>query len=358
MVKLVKNSLAVMKGAPIDVTQDLVTDMYDMVIDVRSPAEYAQDHIPGAVNLAVLDDTERAHVGTIYVQDNPFRARKIGAALVSKNIASMLEGPLAGRNKDFHPLIYCWRGGQRSGSLASVLSQIGWRSTLLQGGYKSFRRRVVADLAATPGAFTFLCLSGLTGTGKTRILRRMAARGFQVLDLEKAASHRGSLLGAQPDENQPSQKAFETRLWQALINFDAGRPVWFESESSKIGDVAIPATLWAALKQAERTEITLALEDRATLLLEDYDSLVRTPELFAKKLIALTFLHGKEKISLWHDLIGQGAWRSLALDLLASHYDPAYRRSLKRRKAKIRAHHDLPTLTDAAMDTLINDLEC
>ncbi len=332
-------------------------DGYDLVIDVRSPAEFAHDHIPGAINLPVLDDVERARVGTIYVQDNPFRARKIGAALVSKNISAMLEGPLADRKPDFHPLIYCWRGGQRSGSLASVLSQIGWRCTLLQGGYKSFRRKVVADLAAVPSGFTFLCLSGLTGTGKTRILQAMSARGFQVLDLEKAASHRGSVLGAQLDESQPSQKAFETRLWGALIKFDKSRPVWIESESSKIGNVAIPDKLWAALKQAQVIEIALPLEVRAALLLEDYADLIGAPEIFAKNLTVLTKLHGKEKIAKWRELIELGDWRALALDLLESHYDPAYRRSSKRRKRNVRAHHDLPSLSQEAMGALVDDLE-
>ena len=343
--------------APITVSEYQSTDEYDLVIDVRSPAEYELDHIPGALNLPVLDDKERAIVGTIYVQDNPFRARKVGAALVSKNIAGMLEGPLAGNEKNFHPLIYCWRGGQRSGSLASVLSQIGWRCTLLQGGYKSFRRRVVADLAAIPGGLKFLCLSGLTGTGKTRILQHMAARGFQVLDLEQAASHRGSVLGAQLDQAQPSQKAFESRLWQALIGFDVDRPVWIESESSKIGNVAIPDKLWAALKQAGMIEITMDIEARANVLLEDYADLIREPEIFANKLNFLTKLHGKKKISSWCDLIEKGAWRTLALDLLENHYDPAYRRSLKRRKREVKSLQDLPALSQETLDTLVDDLE-
>jgi len=345
------------KGAPIAMTDELNVERYDKVIDVRSPSEYAEDHIPGAVNLPVLDDAERARVGTIYVQDNAFSARKIGAAIVSENIARMLEGPLAECGKEFHPLIYCWRGGQRSGALASVLSQIGWRCTLLRGGYKSFRRRVVADLATRPGGFTFLCLSGLTGAGKTRILQAMAVRGFQVLDLEQAASHRGSVLGAQPGEAQPSQKAFETRLWQALKAFDTKRPVWLESESSKIGNVSIPAPVWAALRQADRVEISVDVETRAGILLEDYAGLIAMPEVFAEKLMTLTVIHGKKKIALWHDMIHQRAWRALARDLLESHYDPAYRRALKRHKNKIRTRYDVHTLSPEAIDALIDKLE-
>ncbi len=349
------------KGAPIELTDDVSTEGYAMVIDVRSPSEYAIDHVPGAVNLPVLNDEERARVGTIYVQDNPFRARKIGAALVSKNIARMLEGPLAAPGPDFHPLIYCWRGGQRSGALATVLSQIGWRCTLLRGGYKTFRRRVVADLKVLPGAFSFICLSGLTGTGKTRILRRMAGKGFQVLDLERLAAHRGSLLGAAPEDVQPSQKGFETRLWQALTGFDPARPVWVESESSKVGDVALPADLWAALKRARVVAVSAPLEARVALLMDEYRYLIENADWFRCRITGLVELHGKKKVSAWMDLIEAGAWDVLVRDLLECHYDPAYHRSLARRRTRCAPlaedEFSLPVLSERDIDALIARLE-
>ena len=189
---------------------------FDAVIDVRSPAEFADDHIPGAVNLPVLTDEERARVGTIYKQVNPFEARKLGAALVSRNIARHLDEHFAGHPNTYHPLVYCWRGGQRSGSLALVLGQIGFRTTVLAGRYKTYRGEVMDGLREVAGRFTFRVLAGQTGSGKTGVLRELAALGGQVLDLEELACHRGSLLGSEPGCPQPPQRLFESRLYERL----------------------------------------------------------------------------------------------------------------------------------------------
>lgn len=189
---------------------------FDAVIDVRSPAEFADDHIPGAINLPVLNDDERARVGTIYKQESPFAARKVGAALVSRNIARHLDEHFADKPKEYRPLVYCWRGGQRSGSFAIILSQIGFRATVLGGGYKTYRGQVMDGLREVSGRFEFRVLAGRTGSGKTRVLREMAALGGQVLDLEELAVHRGSLLGSEPGCPQPPQRLFESLLYQRL----------------------------------------------------------------------------------------------------------------------------------------------
>lgn len=189
---------------------------FDVIVDVRSPAEFADDHIPGAINLPVLSDDERARVGTIYKQVNPFEARKVGAALVSRNIARHLDEHFADKPKEYRPLLYCWRGGQRSGSFALVLSQIGFRTTLLDGGYKTYRAEVMDGLRELAPRFAFRVLAGRTGSGKTRVLRELAALGEQVLDLEEVAVHRGSLLGSEPDRPQPPQRLFESRLFERL----------------------------------------------------------------------------------------------------------------------------------------------
>lgn len=186
------------------------------VIDVRSPAEFADDRIPGAINLPVLDDAERVRVGTIYKQVSPFEARKVGAALVSRNIARHIDDHFVRQGKDYRPLVYCWRGGQRSGSLATVLSQIGFRVTVLQGGYKTYRGEVMDRLRDLPKRFDFRILAGATGSAKTRVLRALDAAGGQVLDLEDLACHRGSLLGPEPDAPQPAQRLFESLLHHRL----------------------------------------------------------------------------------------------------------------------------------------------
>src|SRR5512143_247284 len=219
-------------------------------IDVRTPSEFADDHIPGAQNCPVLDDDERARIGTMHAQVSAFDARRAGAAIVARHIADMLETRFAGKPKDWSPLVYCWRGGKRSSSLAHVLAEIGWRAVQLDGGYRAYRRYVMAALAALPARLRFVVLCGLTGSGKSRLLASLAAEGAQTLDLEALAKHRGSLLGDFPDEGQPSQKWFESQIVDALARLDPARPVYVESESKKIGSVQVPEALLTAIREA------------------------------------------------------------------------------------------------------------
>ena len=202
---------------------DLLDHGFDDVIDVRSPAEFAEDHIPGALNLPALSDAERARVGTIYKQVSPFDARKVGAALVARNVAAHLDGPLADRTGGWRPLVHCWRGGQRSGSVATILKAVGWRADTIEGGYQSWRRLVHAALYDTDLPCPVVLLDGNTGTAKTALLPLLAARGVQVIDLEGLAGHRGSRLGA--TGAQPSQKAFESALAVALARLDRRTPL-------------------------------------------------------------------------------------------------------------------------------------
>lgn len=218
-------------------------DDFDAIVDARSPAEFAEDRLPGAVNWPTLDDGERQVVGTIYKQTSPFDARKLGAAMASRNIATHIERELADKARDWQPLVYCWRGGQRSGSLALVLGQIGFRVHLLAGGYRAFRKSVIAALETLPAALELRVICGTTGSGKSRLLAALAGAGAQVLDLEGLACHRGSVLGLAPGDEQPGQKAFETRLWHALRGLDPARPVFVESESRQVGRLRVPDAL-------------------------------------------------------------------------------------------------------------------
>ena len=247
--------------------------VFDAVIDVRSPSEFAEDHVPGAVNLPVLDDAERARVGTIYVQDSPFRARRIGAALVARNVAHHLETALADKPGGFRPLVYCWRGGQRSGSMATILANVGWRTTVLAGGYKTYRRHVQTRLYEDALALRLVLLAGRTGSGKTQLLTALAARGVQTLDLEALAEHRGSVFG-DLGHPQPSQKLFESRLLAALERLDPARPVIVEAEASKIGDRMAPPMLWKAMTAAPRIVLTVPAAVRARHLATQYAHVV------------------------------------------------------------------------------------
>lgn len=304
---------------------------FDTVIDARSESEYAEDRLPGAINWPTLNDAERALVGTEYKQVSPFTARKRGAVLAARNIAAHIEREGMDKPKDWMPLVYCWRGGQRSGSLATVLSAIGFRVHLLDGGYREYRRAVIAALEELPQRFDFRVVCGTTGSGKSRLLQRLAeAGGVQVLDLELLANHRGSVLGLVPGSPQPGQKQFESRVWDALRRFDAARPVIVESESKKVGDLRVPEKLIERMRASPCIRLELSLEGRVQLLIEDYDFFVRDTETFCQRLDALRVLRGHETVNGWQQAARAGRTREVVRDLLVSHYDPVYLQSMKR----------------------------
>lgn len=300
---------------------------FDEIIDVRSPAEYAEDHIPGAISAPVLDDEQRAQVGTLYTQVSPFEAKKLGATLIARNIAHHLDNLFSNKPKQWKPLVYCWRGGQRSGAMAHILGQVGWSTGRLEGGYKTYRRQVLADLETLPDALQFRVVCGPTGSGKSRLLQALQAQGAQVLDLEALAQHRGSLLGNLPHEAQPAQKMFETRIWDALRHFDPQRPVFVEAESKKIGLISMPETLLQKIRSSNCLLIEAPVQARVTLLMEDYRHFLNDPALLIKRLTPLLPLHGRQVLDHWQQLAEQGAWSELVEKLLIQHYDPAYRRS-------------------------------
>jgi tRNA 2-selenouridine synthase len=301
------------------------------VIDVRSPAEFAEDHLPGAVNWPVLDDEQRRIVGTLYVQDSPLAARKVGAAMVARNIAAHIERWVQDKPREWQPLVYCWRGGQRSGALAWFLDQIGFRSAKLQGGYKAFRTLVREELATLPQRYRFTVLAGRTGSGKTRLLHALRDQGAQVLDLEAIACHRGSVLGGLPDRPQPSQKAFDTQLWHALRHFDAAQPVFVESESKRVGALQLPDALVARMREHSHcVRVEMDPAARVQLLLEEYGFFAQDTERFCALLDALIELQGKERVQRWQALARAGAWAELFAALMHEHYDPLYERSMRR----------------------------
>jgi tRNA 2-selenouridine synthase len=303
----------------------LATLGFDDIIDVRSPSEYAEDHIPGAINLPVLSDAERAEVGTIYKQDSPFRARKVGAALVAANAARHLQTVLADKPGGWRPLLYCWRGGQRSGSFASILTQIGWRADLIAGGYKSYRACVVGALYDAAFPCPVVLLDGNTGSAKTELLHRLASRGAQVLDLEGLAHHRGSLFGAMPG-GQPAQKAFDSALAAAMTALDPARVVVVEAESSKVGNCRLPPGLWKAMTAAPRLEVIAPVQARARYLVHAYADMVADPARLAATLARLSPTHSHAQLAEWQDMARTGAFAPLAASLMAQHYDPRYTR--------------------------------
>ena len=317
-------------------------------IDVRSPSEFADDHIPGAINCPVLDDAERAQIGTMHARESAFAARAAGAALVARNIAAMLETTFAGKPREWAPLVYCWRGGKRSSSLTHVLAEVGWRAVQLDGGYRAYRRHVLARLAELPPRFAFNVVCGLTGSGKSRLLRALAAEGAQVLDLEELAKHRGSMLGDLPGDPQPSQKWFESQLWAALEALDPQRPVYVESESRRIGVVQLPDALLDAMRAGSCILVETPTPLRVALLKEEYAHFLGDADLLNARLAGLLELHGRKTLDQWSEAAGAGDWDALVGDLLVRHYDPMYGRSIGRNFPNVgEAIRRVPTGIDA-----------
>ena len=300
---------------------------FDDILDVRTPAEFSDDHLPGAINIPVLSNEERAIVGTLYAQISSFEAKKNGAAMIARNIARHLDEALLDKPKEWRPLIYCWRGGVRSSSMAHILSQVGWKTAQLNGGYKAYRRHVVSVLDVLPKKFNFIVICGATGSGKSRLLRSLHDQGAQVLDLEELAQHRGSLLGYHPGQQQPSQKAFESQIYCSLQGFSTIRPIYVEAESRKIGAISLPASLIAQIRSAQCIQMEVTLDSRIELLLEEYSHFLSSKKVLTERLAFLTELHGKKVIQYWYEMVSQGEWKSLVKDLLTRHYDPAYKQS-------------------------------
>ena len=323
---------------PID-AQAAVSDLsrFDTIVDARSPSEYAEDRVPGAVNWPSLDDEERAQVGFEYTRVSPFTAKKHGAAIVARNVAAHIERHVADKPPGWTPLVYCWRGGKRSGALATVLDQIGFRVHILEGGYQAFRRAVVVELEMLPARFSWRVVCGPTGSGKSRLLAEITRAGGQVLDLEGIANHRGSVLGLVPGSAQPTQKAFDTALWHALRELDPSRPVFVESESKKIGELHVRDALVQRMRASPCVWLELPIEARVALLIDEYDFFVADVDAFCARLDALRALRGNAAVDAWQEAARAGRTAEVVRNLLDVHYDPIYLASLWRNFAAVDA---------------------
>ena len=308
---------------------------FDAIIDARTPSEFAEDHIPGAISAPVLTDEERIQVGTLYKQVSAFEAKKVGGALVARNVARHIENHWKENAKSWRPLVYCWRGGKRSGAMAHILREIGWDAQTLPGGYKAYRRWVVQQLEELPQQFHFHVVHGPTGSGKSRLLGALAEAGGQIVDLEALAAHRGSVLGGLPDRPQPSQKMFESLLLKELSILDATQPVYVEGESKKIGQLQVPEALIARMRASPCVRLETDTETRVSLLLDEYRHFLEDRRALDAQLDCLVSLHGREKVAGWKALGEQGAWREFVACLLVEHYDPAYHRSSHKNFAQL-----------------------
>jgi len=303
---------------------------FDAIIDARTEAEHALDHVPGALNWPTLNNQERIDIGTMYKQVNAFEAKKRGAALAARNIAAHIERHVIALPRDWKPLVYCWRGGNRSGSLATILGAIGFQVTLIEGGYKAWRAELVEDLPRLAPTFHYRVVCGPTGSGKTRLLHNLATQGAQVLDLEALACHRSSVLGHVPGQPQPSQKRIDSLIWAQLRAMDPSRVVYVECESKKVGNLRVPDALINAMRASPCIDVQLPDEARVALLMEDYAYFVKDRAHFIERLQALNDIRGKTVIERWSEWVLKGQTPAVVNELLRDHYDPVYRQSIDR----------------------------
>ncbi len=332
--------------------------LFDEIIDVRTPAEFAEDHIPGSINCPVLDNPQRIEVGTLYKQHSPFAAKRLGAAYVAENIAHHLRQTFHERPNDWRPLIVCWRGGQRSGAMTLIFRRVGWDAQQLQGGYKAYRKQVVDLLAERPRRMAFKVICGATGSGKSRLLQALVRLGEQVLDLEELACHKGSVLGALPNSPQPSQKMFESALLAVVQGFDPARPVYVEAESRKIGSIHLPDALLETMRAGTCINIEATFEARVEFLLRDYDYFLNAPEWFNSRLDVLSNLQSNATIQRWQGHANDARWKTLVRELLELHYDPLYRRSQNRNFTEFNTSENFSTsdLTPAGIERLARQI--
>lgn len=324
---------------------------YDLIIDARSPREYAEDHIPGALNWPVVFDEEYAEVGTLHRTDR-MAAYQLGVRYALTNMSKRIEQDLKDYRFDSKILVYCFRGGKRSRLWLNSLDIIGYRVEVLKGGWKAYRHTVNEALASVPTRYRYNVLSGSTGCGKTRLLYALQKAGAQVLDLEAIAVHRGSIIGAVPGQSQPTQKMFDSLLVQKLSTFDTEQPIWVEAESKKIGNVQLPDALLATMRKGTIIQVSSDMAQRVTLWREDYRHFEEDPAGLLGRLQHLIPLVGKKEFDAWQSLADEGNIPLLFETLMRNHYDPAYNRSILRNYPDIASAPTL-TLQDLSPDGLL-----
>lgn len=318
------------------------------IVDVRSPVEYNKGHIPGAVNIPLFDNAERAEIGTIYKMKGKEDAVLRGLELVAPKLAAFVKSVKEIQQKD-KVLVYCFRGGMRSNSFATLLLTAGIHAEVLQGGYKNFRRQT---LAWYEQALKLLVLGGATGSGKTEILEKLREKGEQVIDLEGIASHKGSAFGFIGQEEQPSQQQFENMLYTAFSKLDPQRPIWLEDESFCIGKVKLPHPLWLLMKKAPIINVEVPFALRVKRLIAEYGNADK-PTL-EKIILRIQKRLGGLGTQQALELLEQGEAEKLT-SVLLRYYDSAYAYDHEKREIKNIVHLETTSADPEENAALIAD---
>ena len=321
-----------------DVSQFLEQAQTLPVVDVRSPSEYRRGHIPGAINIPLFSDEERAAVGTTYVQVGHKEAVLQGLEFTGKKMRALCEAALALKSEQL--LVYCLRGGMRSRSMAWLFETVNLQCVMLEGGYKAFRR-AVSDEPAMPRELRIL--SGYTGSGKTEILRELKKLRQQVVDLEGLALNKGSAFGALGQPPQPSAEHFENLLFAELRKTDKTQPLWIEDESVNIGKVQIPFAFFNQMKHAKTLQIMVSKSVRTERLLKEYGGFDR--KLLAESIQKLEKRLGYERCKQAMELCAAGELAQV-VKILLDYYDKAYELQFSMRAPETVTRLDIPAEID------------
>lgn len=302
-----------------------------VIVDVRSPCEFAKEYIPGAYSVPLLSDNERSEVGIIYKEKGEAIARRHAVGIISPKIPDLVDAIIELKKPGHALVVHCWRGGLRSEAVVSFLSVVGVDSFRLTGGYKAWRRSVVDDFEKDAYGFEVVVLQGLTGSGKTDILKQLEKRGEAVLDLEDLANHRGSVFGGIGLADQPSQKNFEGFVWQCLKTHGPCKRLFIEAESRKIGQLAVPSFLLERMKKGRRILVEGTVEGRCKRLVTEYSAKL-DKERVQGSLNALKPLReklGGQRLKTLSDLLEADRFAEFTEVLLLEYYDPLYIRHLR-----------------------------
>ncbi|XP_033737714.1 tRNA 2-selenouridine synthase-like isoform X2 [Pecten maximus] len=295
------------------------------VIDIRSKEMYQRNHIPGAINIPLVNDI----VGK--KQNSDWKNNHYVTTKSTDN--SLMKYFTRKKSPEFCPLVYCETGRWASEIGVHIATEAGLDVLyLLKNGYLSYTKQVLKDLQTLPLQFTFKVISGFAGTGKTFLLTKLAERGHQVLDLECLAKHKGSMLGLWYGETQPCKDKWLSLLRNTLTKFDPSKPVWVESESQRIGTLGIPPVLFEQICKGDRFKIVLPTEERIKWSLQDYPYWLEDKDALMNIVWKLEKYCGKEKVNYWISLIESERWEEFVHHLLIEHYDPTYERSQNKNK--------------------------
>lgn len=303
--------------------KELLNEKNYMLIDVRTPKEFEEEGIPGAINIPLLLDDERINVGTAYKQNSPEKAKELGIEAISKRLPEVFKevqkyakGRLA---------FYCAKGGMRSGAMAALFSALGYKTWKLDGGYKAYRQYILETIPKLNKEIKYYILHGKTGIGKTKILEKLEERGYSVLNLEKMADHKGSFFGGVCEKREQNQKRFESLIFEYLYK---NKPDYIlaESESKRIGNVYVPESIFNSLASGKHLSLETTIEERVKIINEDYSG--ATQDELQQCLDKVARYIDKEKYIKYSNLLKKNEIDELSKLLMKEYYDPLYQKSI------------------------------